>query len=197
MQSAGLSEEVSKRVESNYHKLYHVSDTWIDGILNQAHTDGYILGAFGIKIRTPILAKTPLGSNRLPYPATAERRSAGNAKTQSYGLLNNRAAVEFMSRVHASPYRYDILPSALIHDAIYCLAKDRPDVVKWVNDNLIDCMRWQELPELQHDVVKLSAQLDVFFPDWGHAMTLKNGISKAEIRAAAKAHIDKLKEPKQ
>jgi len=36
----------------------------------------------------------------------------------------------------------------------------------------------------------------VFFPDWGHAMTLKNGISKAEIRAAAKAHIDKLKEPK-
>jgi len=193
MKSAGVSEEMAKKIEANYQKLYQVSIAWIDGILDKAHETGYVEGAFGLKIRTPILQQTPLGG-KLSFMAEAERRSAGNAKTQSYGLLNNRAAVEFRKRVDASPYRYDIFLVSLIHDATYILCRNHPDIIKWVNDNLVACMRWQELPELQHDVVKLGAELDIYWPSWADALTLPNNISKEEIIQRACAHKKKLME---
>ena len=117
----------------------------------------------------------------MPYEASAEGRTAGNALGQSYGLLNNRAAVEFMRKVWNSPYRHDIKPIALIHDAAYALIRDNLDVVHWVNQELIKSMQWQELPEIQHDTVKLGAALDLFFPDWAHPLTLPNNASKQEI----------------
>jgi len=195
MKSAGLTEVVSRQVETNYHKLYEVSDTWIKGVLDAAHTDGFILGAFGLKIRTPILKQTVI-SKKMPYMATAERRSAGNAKTQSYGLLNTRAAVELQDRILKSPYRLDIMPSALIHDAIYMMVRNKPSAVKWLNDNLIECMCWCELPELQHDIVKLGAAMDIYWPHWGTALTLPNSITKEEIQALALEYKAKVNSPK-
>lgn len=194
MKSAGVPEQMAKQIERNYQNLYKVSIAWIDGVLDKAHQTGYIEGAFGLKVRTPILAKTALNLKKRPYMAEAERRSAGNAKTQSYGLLNNRAAIAFQKLVDASPYRYDIFMCALIHDAIYVLWRNDVTITKWVNDNLIACMRWQELPELQHDVVKLGAELDLYWPDWSKALTLPNDVLNQEIKERAKAHKDKLME---
>ena len=194
MNSAGVSEAEAKSIELKFKTLYKVSIDWINGVLDKAHTTGYIEGAFGLKVRTPILARTPVNLKKKPYMAEAERRSAGNAKTQSYGLLNNRAAIEFSERVAVSPYRDDILISSLIHDAIYCLCRNKPAVVKWANDNLVECMRWQELPELQHDIVKLGAELDLYWPAWKDALTLPNDIDIDEIKQRAKAHKDKILE---
>lgn len=70
-----------------------------------------------------------------------------------------------------------VLPIALIHDAIYLLIKDELEVVTWVNQELIKCMQWQELPEIQHDRVKLGAELDVFYKGWHQAITLPNNAS--------------------
>ena len=194
MKSAGVSEKMAKQIEKNYQDLYKVSIAWIDGVLDKAHTTGYIEGAFGLKVRTPILARTSVELKKKPYMAEAERRSAGNAKTQSYGLLNNRAAIAFQKLVDASPYRYDILMCALIHDAIYIMCRNNPAIIQWVNTNLIDCMRWQELPELQHDIVKISAELDLYWPSWQDALTLPNDISIDEIKERAKAYKHKLLE---
>jgi DNA polymerase I len=191
MKSAGLSEELAKQVERNYHEFYKISDAWIKNVLDGAHIDGYVTGAFGLKIRTPILAQTRI-SNKMPYGATAERRSAGNAVTQSYGLLNNRAAIAFRERVDASPYKYDIFIVSLIHDASYALIRDNPIIIQWVNDNLIDCMQWQELDELKHDVVKLGANLDLLWPDWSKPLTLDNGATIDEIKLKAQEHKIKL-----
>lgn len=193
MKSAGLSEEMSRQIEVNYHAFYAISDAWIKNILDTAHTTGYVNGAFGLKIRTPILAKTKISAN-MSYTATAERRSAGNAVTQSYGMLNSRAAIEFANRIKKSPYKYDIMLVSLIHDAIYMLIRDNPVIVKWVNDNLVDCMRWQELEELKHDKVKIGANLDLLWPDWSKALTLDNYISVDAIKEKATAHKNKLLE---
>lgn len=106
-----------------------------------------------------------MGSSMKANISSAEARTAGNALSgQSYGLLNCKAANDFMERVYASPYKYDIMPVMQIHDAQYYIFPDDIDIVKWVNDNLIECMSWQDLPELQHDVVKLGAELDIFYP---------------------------------
>lgn len=191
MKSAGVSAEMAKSIERNYFLTYAVSIEWLDNILDEAHKTGYIEGAFGLKVRTPTLVKTPL-KGRMPYAAAEERRSAGNSKTQSYGLLNNRAACEFRDRVNKSPYRYDIFLVSLIHDATYVLFRDEIHIAKWVNDNLIDCMRWQELPELQHDIVKLGAELDIYWPTWADALTLPNDTDTDTIQQLAIKHKQKV-----
>ena len=182
MHNLGWSEEEAKRVEKNYHELYKESDEYARKRLEQASKDGYVEVAFGLRVRTPLLKQVVWGAPKMPHEAAAEGRTAGNALGQSYGLLNNRAAVAFFKKVWESPYRYDILPVALIHDAIYIIMKDRIDVVEFVNRELINAMKWQELPELQHPTVKLGANLDIFWPDWSNGITLPNNADQDTIQ---------------
>ena len=181
MANLGWEEARAKAVETAYHELYKVSDEYVRSRLEQASKDGYVEVAFGLRVRTPLLKQVIFNGAKMPYEAAAEGRTAGNALGQSYGLLNNRAAVEFMQKVWASPYRYDIKPVALIHDAIYLLIRDRVEVVEFANRELIKAMRWQELPEIQHDIVKLGAALDIFWPSWANAITLPNDADQTTI----------------
>ena len=182
MSNLGWAEDKAKAIEAGYHELYKVSDEYIQQRLQQAAKDGYVEVAFGLRVRTPLLKQVIFGSSRMPYEAAAEGRTAGNAMGQSYGLLNNRAAVEFMEKVKASKYRLDIKLVALIHDAIYLLIRDSAEVVEWANNELIKSMEWQELPEIQHDQVKLNAALDLYWPSWANPITLPNKATQEEIR---------------
>ena len=189
--NVGFSMEEALEIEKNYHKLYQVSDQWVQVQIKQAHQDGYALGAFGLRIRTPLLKQVVYGSGRAPYEAASEARTLGNAISgQSYGLLNNRAAAAFMEQVRNSKYRLDIKLVALIHDAIYLLIRDDVTIVEWVNNELIKAMQWQELPEIQHPTVKLGAELDLFWPSWASKVTLPNNADAVTIRSLC----DKLKE---
>lgn len=181
MANLGWEESKAKAIETAYHELYKVSDEYVQSRLLQASKDGYVEVAFGLRVRTPLLKQVIFNGAKMPYEAAAEGRTAGNALGQSYGLLNNRAAVEFMQKVWASPYRYDIKPVALIHDAIYLLIRDDVAVVEWANRELIKSMRWQELPEIQHDTVKLGAALDIFWPSWANPTTLPNDANQQTI----------------
>lgn len=172
---------MAQRIEANYHELYKESDEYVAKRLEQASKDGYVEVAFKLRVRTPLLKQVMFGSKKMPYEAAAEGRTAGNALGQSYCLLNNRAANEFMEKVWVSPYRYKVFPVALIHDAIYLLIVDDVEVVEWVNRELIKSMQWQELPEIQHPVVKLGAALDIFWPNWSNPITLPNAATQKEI----------------
>lgn len=191
MKNCGFSEEQAKQIEANYHELYKESDEWAKQKLDLCCKQGYIDVAFGLRIRTPLLAKSILGNSKTSQEAQAEARSVGNAISgQSYGLLNNRAAIAFMERVWASEFKYDIFLVSLIHDAVYLIMRDNIRVVEWVNKALIEEMSWQELPELKHPEVKLGAELDVFYPDWSKPITLPNNATRSEIRAICKASLN-------
>jgi DNA polymerase-1 len=141
-----------------------------------------------LRIRTPLLAQTLLGNRGTPREAEAEARTLGNAISgQSYGLLNSRAMNRVMEDVWASPYRHDILPVAQIHDAGYYLVKDDAATVAWLNARITCHMAWQDLPELRHPQVKLGAQLDLFWPNWAHPITLPETASAGEIQSLVKA----------
>jgi DNA polymerase-1 len=180
MNSGGFSEEEAKTIEANYHKLYAASTEWLTSLLNRASKAGYITGAFGLKVRTPILAQVLYGK-KMPYEAQAEARTAGNAAQQSFGLLNNRAQNEFLARVAASEYRLDIHPIAAIHDATYWLVRRNPEVVKFVNDNLIECMEWNDDPAIYHPQVGLGGELEIFYPTWADSIGIKNKASLEDI----------------
>lgn len=179
MKNLGFSESKAMVIDANYHRLYSESDEWVAARIALACDDGYVTGCFGLRLRTPLLEKS---GPRIGYKAAAEGRTAGNMLGQSYGMLNTRAANEFVQRVWKSPYRLLILPAAQIHDAGYCVHIDNIGCVKWMNDNMIECMQWCELEELKHPIVKLGAELDVFWPNWGNGITLPNHADKAQIK---------------
>lgn len=181
MQNIGFSEVNAKAIEKNYHDLYKVSDDWVASRIQNAADIGYVTCAFGLRLRTPVLQRTILGNQATPYKAKSESRTAGNALGQSYGLLNNRAAIEFQRRTIASKHALDIKPIALIHDALYYIVRDTVGCVEWVNNNLIECMEWNDLPEIQHPIVKLGAELELFHPSWAESIEIPNKASKREI----------------
>ena len=179
----GFPENEAKQIEENFHKMYSVSGDWVKTKIAEAAQQGYSETAFGLRIRTPLLKQVIWGNGPVPREAEAEARTLGNAISgQSHGQLNNRAAVAFMKKVWESPYRYDIKPVALIHDASYFVIRDEVEVVEWTNRELIKAMQWQDLPEIAHDEVKLGAELDIFWPDWSNAITLPNNSSKESIK---------------
>ena len=186
MNNLGLSEQEAKSIESHYHKLYAKSDAWVQSKLLEATKVGYVTCAFGLRVRTPLLAKTILNSKSTPYEAKAEGRTAGNALGQSYGLLNNRAGIEFQEMTLASEHRLDILPMLHIHDSQYFLVRNNLGCLHWLNDNLPNCMKWQQLPDIMHPDVKLGGDVEVYYPDWSNKFTLPNHATMDEIEGICK-----------
>ena len=180
MKNCGFDEEIAKRIENNFLNLYKVSVEYIANKLNEAAKTGYVEVAFGFKVRTPVIHKSLWNSSYTPYEAKAESRTAGNAAGQSYSMLNNRAGIEFQQRVLNSKYRLGIFPIAHIHDAQYFIVDDDMHVLAWMNKHLVECVQWQELPELHHDTVKLGGDLSIFYPSWKTEIVIPNGMYNAE-----------------
>lgn len=183
VKNCGFTKDEALQIEQKYHTLYVVSDAWIQTKLDKAAYDGYVTLAFGLRLRTPVLKKTVLNNDFTPTLALQEARTAGNALSgQSYCLLNSRAGVEFQERVFNSKYKLDIKPSAHIHDAQYGLVRNIPEVVEWLNREIVECVEWQDLPELQHKTIKLTGDLELFHPNWNTVIELPHNASVSEIR---------------
>ena len=100
----------------------------------------------------------------------------------------------FMRKVRKSKYHLDILLWAHIHDAIYLFVRDNFEVLEWVNTNLIACMAWQDLPELQHKSIRVSSALDLAYPSWKDSFTIPNGSNQEQIKALCIKEANKRKE---
>lgn len=192
MKNCGFDEAMAKQIENNYHKLYKVSDEWVQAHLDEAAKCGYVVGAFGLKVRTPLLSQVVRGTSRTPFEAEAEGRTAGNALGQSWCMLTNRASAEFLGVARKSKYRLDIRPFAHIHDAQYMMVRDDVAIVEYVNNKLVDAVRWQDDPLIAHDEVKLGGNLGIFYPNWSNEIELKNYISQDEIKATIEKGLAKL-----
>lgn len=181
MANYGFSEEFAKELEANFQRLYKVSIDWVNAKLSQASKDGFVTLAFGLRLRTPKLKQVVYGNKRTPSAAAAEGRSAGNALGQSWCLLNNRAASEFMEKVRKSEFRLDIRPCAHIHDAQYYLIRDDLAAVTYTNKHLVQAVQFQDDPEIYHDQVKLGGELSVFYPSWKEEISIPNGLMGQDI----------------
>lgn len=194
MANVGLSEEVAKSIEKSYHELYVVSDEWVAEKIQQASKDGYITAAFGLRLRTPLLKQVILGNSKTPHEASKEGRTAGNALGQSWCMLNNRAASEFMKRTREEKYRLDIKPCSHIHDAQYYLIRDDMDTLMYVNEHLPKAVSWQEDPLIQNEHISMSGELTIFHPHWGVGVDLPNSATQEVIIKKIKEHKETLKD---
>lgn len=181
MKNCGFSKDKAMMIEARFKELYKVSIDWVASKLNQAAKVGYITGAFGLRVRTPLLHQVIRGTSKTPYEAEAEGRSAGNALGQSWCLLNNRASFEFMNRVRHSEHRTAIRLSAHIHDAQYMMIKEDLNLLMYVNEHLVKAVQWQDHPDIYHDDVKLGGELSIFFPTWKQEIVIPNGANAESI----------------
>lgn len=181
MKNCGFSEEKAKTTEKRYHDLYVVSDRWVQAKLDEAAKTGYVTAAFGLRVRTPLLAQVLRGTCKTPYEAEAEGRTAGNALGQSWCLLNNRAGSEFMRKVRASEFRLDIRPSIHIHDAQYFMIRDNMDTLQFTNKHLVEAVNWQDHPDIAHPEVGLGGELSLFYPTWANEIEIPNHATPEKV----------------
>ena len=179
--NCGFSHEEAQAIYDNYHKLYKTSTEFKAKAIEQAQRDGYVTGAFGLRVRTPTLYRSVRGLKASPREVEAEARTAGNAIMQSWCCLNMRSASEFMALVRNSKYKEDIRICAEVHDCTYFLVRDDADIVLWLNKNLVKCVQWQDDSVIADDTVHLGGELSLFSPSWAHEITVPNHCSKEEL----------------
>lgn len=191
MKNSGFSEERAKEIEARYHELYAESRAWVEEKIQQATIDGYVTGAFGLRVRTPLLHQVILGNSKTPYEAEAEGRTAANALTQSYCMLNSRSSAAFMKKVRMELGTL-IRPAAQIHDAFYMLVPDNIEIIQYVNKHLVKETLWQEDPAIYHPEVRLGGDLSIFYPTWADELTIPNEAKEEEIFSLVDTHLDSL-----
>ena len=181
MRNSGFSKERAFAVVNNYKKLYAVSMAYRQKRIDMAARDGHAIVAFGLMVRTPVLKRSILGTNTTTTAASEESRTLGNAITQSYCMLNNRAVSAVMTVVRSGKYKNQIRLCSQIHDASYYLVRNEPEVLKYLNDLIVAASYWQEFDELKHPEVKLGGDLDVFYPSWEVDHKIPNYATLSEI----------------
>lgn len=187
MRNLGFSKKEALRVEQQYHELYKVSDEFIQNKINQAKKNGYVTGAFGLRVRTPLLHNN---FGKLSNEAAAEARTAGNALGQGWGLLNDRAMNAVLKRVRESKFNGMVQPCAKIHDACYYLIKNDAELLEWFNKVVVEESLWQDHPNIAHPDVGLGGQLDIFIPTWADALTLPVDATKETIISIVRKHLN-------
>lgn len=179
MNNCGFDEATAKTIEKNYHDLYRESDIWVNSKIEQATKDGYVLVAFDLKIRTPLLKNANL--RLLNYAQQEEKRTVGNALGQSWGLLNNRAMNAVLNRIDAAGLSEKVYPVAAIHDACYYMIKNDAQFLYEFNKIVVEEASWQDDIAIYDEQVKLSGELDLFYPDWANGKTIPNAESCEEM----------------
>ena len=182
VKNAGFSYEEAQEIYNSYHELYKVSDEYKDAQCKQAEKTGYVTCAFGLRLRTPKIKQSLIDLKVTPHEVSAEKRTAGNALMQSWGLLNTRAGIEVNSTIRNSKYKYSVRPVCQIHDAQYFLIKDDIDLLVWFNDLIVKACEWQEDPVIAHPTVHLGGELSIFYPSWAHELVIPNHATQKDIR---------------
>ena len=165
------SKAKSEVVFNAYHELYKGTADFAKKLIQEAKNTGYVIGAFGLKLRTPRINSK---DNKV---ASKEGRTLNNMAIQSYGLLMNRAGIALQKKIEDASLEPDVVIINQIHDALYGLIRNTPEKVQWLNDNLIEVMV-EDYVEGQ--VVHNEAELDLGY-SWDDEKTLKNNASLEEV----------------
>jgi DNA polymerase-1 len=181
MTRAGFSKKEAKAIEKAYNEMYAVSIAFARKNVKFAIKHGYVKLAFGLRLRTPVLERTTGDIDNLPYMAQEEGRSANNAVTQSWGMLINRTTIAFDNALYESQYRESIILSNTIHDALYGLVRNEAGPVKFLNDNLIKEMEWNDHPLIFSTEVPMGATLEIGH-SWDKLRKLNNYASTEEVK---------------
>jgi len=169
--SLEVSLEEAKKIVDSYHKLHSGVSDYYTKMTEAATKCGYYTIETGLRLRAPGLQSI---DDKI---VEKTKRSATNALIQGFGMLTVKAMNKFQERIEQSGYDSDVQIINTIHDAVYLRVRDNVNTIKWVNNNLIDCMV-EDFADGQD--IPLEAELDVGY-SWVDQRTLPNNCSEEEI----------------
>ena len=192
MRKFGFSKKAAQKIEKAFLTMYAKSKEWTRKRIKKAHDKGFVVGAFNLRLKTPILEQTIYNISHTPNEAKSESRSAGNMISgQSYGLLTLRAFGQFMIKVrNHKKYRLAISPWSSIYDAIYLEIDNDAEQLHWINQNLVrDMVDIKGCEELEHPIVKMETILCLYYPTWADEIKIPNDATLKDIRKLLKETI--------
>lgn len=165
VKNSGFSYAEAEEIYNSFHRLYKVSDEWIEKQINKGREQGYVTLAYGHRMATPLLKMSVQGKNT-PYLALKEFRTAANALGQSYCMITGFTSAAMYREIYERGLCEDILPCGEIHDALYWLVHDNPATIEATRDMLYRHMPNHGQPELNHPTIKLDIDAFIIRKSW-------------------------------
>jgi len=181
------------RIWKVFHETYSGIAAWGKKTARFAEINGYIEVGLGLRLQTPSLTrKSKEAVSRFRYDDTVEdadrakaeakqggdERSAINATIQFWDHLTVQSITKFYKKIVEAGFEDKVIPHATIYDAYYGLAEESPEIIKWVNDTLIEIMTADYMP---NQAVKLKSNVDIG-PTWASQSELPNKASLEKIK---------------
>lgn len=171
--SLGIPLEEAKVIVDNYAKLHWRIKQKQKEIAEEGASIGFGITPFGLKIRSSQLKSED------EAVASQAMRSLTNAIYQGpAGMLTVKVMNKMQKRIEDAGYDNDIIIFNTIHDAIYAYVRYDYKILKWYNDNLIECMT---ADYKENQVLRLKANLDIGH-HWADQRELPNNCSEDVIR---------------
>lgn len=173
--SCGFSEHQALEILKGFNNLYPEIREYNAKSLAYAKSTGYVELAFGLRLHTVYCSPN---TSLIPHwflekNSEKEARSFNNAKSQSWGMLINRALNAIDQKITDSRFSEDILLVNTIHDAGYFLVKNSAEAIMFLNNNLIHEMQWNSDPEINSQEVPITAEMFI-----GNTLALGVKLSK-------------------
>jgi hypothetical protein len=158
---------ITQELFNRYHDVLYpgITDYRENYVLPFAQSNGYIHLGLGCRIYTG--------------DAYSHIRTLNNATIQFWSILTLIAINEFNHRIREEGLEDHVQVISSIYDSIYTQNTADAEIIKWVNDNLIELMCVQYLEdETVHNVAEGEIGLN-----WAKLHKVKNGASVADIEA--------------
>jgi hypothetical protein len=161
---------ITQGIFDNYHNVLYpgITDYRENYVLPFARTHGYIHLGLGCRIYTS--------------DAGQDIRTLNNATVQFWSILTLIAINEFNYRIREEGLQDLVKVNSTIYDSIYTYTYRDPEIIKWVNDNLIEVMT---VPYLENEVIHNEADGEIGL-NWADLHKVKNGASVDDINLILK-----------
>lgn len=157
---------ITQEIFDNYHNVLYPGITRYreEYVLDFARNNGFVhLG---------------LGCRLYSGDADTDIRTLHNATIQFWSIITLIAINEFNYRIREAQLEDAVKVQSTIYDSIYTQNVRDPEVIKWVNDNLIEVMTVQYLEE---ETIHNEAEGEIGL-NWADLHSIKNNASVEDIK---------------
>jgi DNA polymerase-1 len=163
-----ISIDEAQSIFDNYHNVLYpgITDYRENYVLPEAHAKGEIHLGLGFTLKTD--------------DADRDIRTLANATCQFWSILTALTINKMHQLIDENQLEHDVKVISTIYDSIYLEVKEDPDIIKWVNDNLIKSML---VDFMENQMISNEAESDIGY-NWADMVTIPNNASIKQIKEA-------------
>lgn len=155
----------AETIFNNYHNVLYpgITDYRENYVLKTARQEGQIHLGLGFMLKTD--------------NADNDIRTLANATCQFWSILTALTINKMHKLIDANNYQDDVKIVSSIYDSIYLEVIEDPNIIKWVNDNLINTML---VDFMENQIISNESASDIGY-DWADMIGIPNGATIKEI----------------